>query len=65
LDYKTSKEILELLEDVNIKYGTTMIIVTHNDAIKYMSHKVIKVRDGKIEKEYKNENLMKVKDIEW
>ena len=65
MDYKTSKEILELLEDVNIKYGTTMIIVTHNDAIKYMSHKVIKVRDGKIEKEYKNENLMKVKDIEW
>ena len=65
MDYKTSKEILELLEDVNMKYGTTMIIVTHNDAIKYMSHKVIKVRDGKIEKEYKNENLMKVKDIEW
>ena len=65
LDYKTSKEILELLEDVNMKYGTTMIIVTHNDAIKYMSHKVIKVRDGKIEKEYKNESLMKVKDIEW
>ncbi|BCZ45708.1 hypothetical protein psyc5s11_17750 [Clostridium gelidum] len=48
-----------------MKYGTTMIIVTHNDSIKYMSHKVIKVRDGKIEKEYKNENLMKVKDIEW
>ena len=65
LDYNTSKEILELLEAVNMKYGTTMIIVTHNDAIKNMSHKVIKVRDGKIEKEYKNENLMKAKDITW
>ena len=65
LDYNTSKEILELLEAVNMKYGTTMVIVTHNDAIKYMSHKVIKVRDGKIEKEYENEKLMKAKDIEW
>lgn len=65
LDYKTSKEILELLESVNIKYGTTMIIVTHNDAIKSMSHKVIKVRDGQIEEEYENETLMKAKDITW
>ena len=65
LDYKTSKEILELLESVNRKYGTTMVIVTHNDAIKYMSHKVIKVRDGRIEKEYVNEKLTKAKDITW
>lgn len=33
LDYSTSKDILQLLEDVNKKYGTTIIIVTHNDAI--------------------------------
>lgn len=65
LDYKTSKEILELLESVNEKYGTTMIIVTHNDAIKYMSHKVVKVRDGIIEEEYENESLIKAKDITW
>lgn len=65
LDYKTSKEILELLESVNKKYGTTMIIVTHNDAIKYMSHKVVKVRDGQIEEEYENETLLEAKDITW
>ena len=65
LDYKTSKEILELLESVNRKYGTTMIIVTHNDAIKSMSHKVIKVRDGQIEEEYENETLIEAKDITW
>ncbi|WP_238916484.1 ABC transporter ATP-binding protein [Clostridium sp. YIM B02555] len=65
LDYKTSKEILELLESVNERYGTTMIIVTHNDAIKYMSHKVVKVRDGRIEEEYKNDTIMKAKDITW
>ncbi|AQR96885.1 ABC transporter ATP-binding protein [Clostridium saccharoperbutylacetonicum] len=65
LDYKTSKEILELLESVNERYGTTMIIVTHNDAIKYMSHKVVKVRDGRIEEEYENDTIMKAKDITW
>ncbi len=65
LDYKTSKEILELLESVNKKYGTTMVIVTHNDAIKCMSHKVVKVRDGQIEEEYENEILMEAKDITW
>ena len=65
LDYKTSKEILELLESVNKTYGTTMIIVTHNDAIKYMSHQVIKVRDGMVEDSYENEKLMPAKDITW
>lgn len=65
LDYKTSKEILELLESVNKRYGTTMIIVTHNDAIKYMSHKVIKVRDGRIEEDYENDTLVDAKDLEW
>eukprot|EP00828_Plagiopyla_frontata_P011919 TRINITY_DN16662_c0_g1_i1.p2 TRINITY_DN16662_c0_g1~~TRINITY_DN16662_c0_g1_i1.p2 ORF type:complete len:131 (-),score=14.97 TRINITY_DN16662_c0_g1_i1:37-372(-) len=63
LDYKTSKEILELLEYVNDKYGTTMIIVTHNDAIKNMSHKVVKVRDGYVEQEYENEVLIKANNI--
>ena len=65
LDYKTSKEMLQLLEYVNKEYGTTIIIVTHNEAIKYMSHKVIKVRDGMIEESYKNATLMKAKDITW
>lgn len=65
LDYKTSKEILELLESVNREYGTTIIIVTHNDAIKYMSHNVIKVRDGMIEEAYENGNVVAAKDISW
>lgn len=65
LDYKTSKDILDLLENVNKTYKTTMIIVTHNDAIKYMSHKVIKVRDGLVEEEYENSNLIPAKEITW
>ena len=65
LDYSTSKDILQLLEDVNKKYGTTIIIVTHNDAIQYMSHKVIKERDGMIEEDFENEKLILAKDLTW
>lgn len=65
LDYKTSKEILELIQSVNEKYKTTMLIVTHNEAIKDMSHKVIKVRDGLIEESYENEIIMPAKNVTW
>ena len=47
LDYHTSKEILKLIEDVNIKYGNTVIMVTHNEAIRHMADHVIKLRDVK------------------
>lgn len=65
LDYSTSKEILELIEKVNQKYKNTIIIVTHNDAIKNMAHKVLKLRDGKIIKEYENENIVPASKLEW
>lgn len=55
LDSKTSREILALLENVNEKYGTTMLIVTHNEGINDMVHKVIRIKDGKIAKDYINE----------
>lgn len=54
LDSKTAKEILILLEEINQKYGTTMLIVTHNDIIKNMAHKVINIRDGQIYRESEN-----------
>ncbi len=65
LDSKTSKEILMLLEEVNAKYGTTMLIVTHNVAIKDMVHRIIKIKDGCISKDYINENRISAKDIEF
>ena len=65
LDSKTSKEILILLEEINKKYGTTMMIVTHNDAIKDMVHKVIKIKDGEIYKEYENKTRILAADLEW
>lgn len=65
LDYNTSKEILELIEVINKKYNNTIIIVTHNDAIKEMANRVIKLKDGKIRREYCNENIVKAQDLEW
>ena len=65
LDYKTSKEILNLLEEVNRKYGNTIIMVTHNDAIKNMADRVIKLRDGVIRKDYVNEEKIHATDLEW
>ena len=52
LDYNTSKEILKLIETVNQKYGNTVVMVTHNDAIKDMADRVVKLRDGMIRKIY-------------
>ncbi len=63
LDSKTSKEILILLENINKLYGTTMLIVTHNDMIQKMVHKIIKIKDGQICEDYDNENVISAKDI--
>lgn len=65
LDYNTSKEILKLLEDINKKYGNTIIMVTHNDAIKNMADRVVTLRDGKIRKNYKNENKLTATELDW
>ena len=65
LDYSTSKEILKLIEDVNHKYGNTVIMVTHNDAIKNMADRVIKLRDGVIRKDYRNETKIPAQDLDW
>lgn len=64
LDSKTSRDILILLEKINEKYGTTMLIVTHNNAIKNMVHKVIIVKDGLITKDYINETRVAAADLE-
>lgn len=64
LDSKTSRDILVLLEKINEKYGTTMLIVTHNNSIKNMVHKVIYVKDGLIKKEYENETRIPAAELE-
>ena len=64
LDSKTSRDILALLETINEKYGTTMLIVTHNNSIKNMVHRVIYIKDGLISKEYTNETRVPAMELE-
>lgn len=65
LDFVTSKEILKLIEDINHKYGNTVVMVTHNDAIKNMADRVIKLRDGMIRKNYVNETKIPAAELDW
>ena len=65
LDYNTSKDILVLIEEINRKYGNTIIIVTHNDAISLMADRVIRLRDGKIRFDVVNEVKTPARDLEW
>ncbi len=64
LDSATSRDILVLLEKINEKYGTTMLIVTHNNAIKNMVHRVITLKDGQIRKNYLNETRVPAAELE-
>ena len=65
LDYATSKEILALLEDINKKYGTTMLIVTHNQTIRKMTHKTVYLKDGAVYRTLINENRVSADKLEW
>ena len=65
LDYKTSKEILDLIERVNKKYGNTVILVTHNDAIKRMADRVIRLRDGAIRSDEENTEKLGAMQLDW
>lgn len=64
LDSYTSRDILKLLEEVNRKYGTTMLIVTHSNSIKYMVDQVVYLKDGQIKKNYRNEKKVPAAQLE-
>ena len=65
LDYNTSKEILKLIESINQKYGNTIIIVTHNDAIKNMADQIVKLKDGQIQDIEINTAKVPAEQLEW
>ncbi|MCR5792797.1 MAG: ABC transporter ATP-binding protein [Lachnospiraceae bacterium] len=65
LDYNTSKETLKLIEDINQKYGNTLIMVTHNEEIRHMADHVIKLRDGIVRKNERNTEKISAIDLEW
>ncbi len=65
LDYKTSKEILRLIEEVNRKYGSTVVMVTHNDAIKDMADRVVRLHDGMIRSNTVNSTRLTADRLDW
>ena len=65
LDYATSKEILKLIETVNQKYGNTIIMVTHNDAIQNMADRVVRLRDGHIRSNTLNAEKVPAEQLDW
>ncbi|MDO4849142.1 MAG: ABC transporter ATP-binding protein [Coriobacteriia bacterium] len=65
LDYKTSKEILQLMERVNREYGCTIVIVTHNSEIARMADRVLRLRDGRLAEDAVNDAPAAAADLEW
>ena len=65
LDYYTSKEILALIETVNRRYGNSVLMVTHNDAIRQMADRVVRLRDGRIWDEQVNQHRVSAEQLEW
>lgn len=65
LDYKTSKEILTLICDINKKFNTTIIIATHNEAISHIAHRTIRLRDGKIHENITNDHIIAASELTW
>ena len=65
LDYKTSKDVLKLIEKINKLYGTTVVIITHNSALTQMANRVIRLRSGEIVEEIVNEDIIPAERIEW
>lgn len=63
LDSKTSKEILELIEKIHAEYKNTIIIVTHNEEIKKIANQIIKIHDGMIVEDIKNDNIITAKEL--
>ena len=64
LDSVSSREILILLEEINRKYGTTILLVTHNSAIRRMAHRVLGIRDGRIVEKTENEHPIPASELE-
>ncbi|BCB02618.1 ABC transporter ATP-binding protein [Bacillus sp. KH172YL63] len=65
LDSNTSREILQLIEKVNKEFNTTVLIITHNQAIQSMANRVITLKDGRIESDVLNEHQTSAEGVEW
>jgi len=65
IDYKTGKQILQLLQDTCRKQGITVIIITHNSALAPMADRLIRFKSGRVESETVQQNPVPIETIEW
>lgn len=65
LDYNTGKAVLKLLQDCCKNTGQTVIVITHNQALAGMADRVIKMKNGRISSDVRNDNPLPVERIEW
>lgn len=65
LDYETGKQVLKLLQDTCLETGTTVIVITHNQAIAPMANRTIEINNAKVRNVKLNPDPMSVADIEW
>ena len=65
LDYRTSQDILQLICDINEKFGNTIIMVAHNESIKYIANHIFVLHDGRIKEDYMNTERKKVNEVDW
>lgn len=65
LDYKTGKQVLQILQDMSRIKGATVVIVTHNAAIAPIADRVIRMHDGTVKEVTVNQNPQHIADIEW
>ena len=63
LDTKSSRSVLEFVEKMNRQFGTTVVIITHNEAIAGMADQVVRLRDGRIVESRKNEGKLPAADL--
>lgn len=65
LDYVTGKQVLKLLQDTSRETGMTVVVITHNSALTAMADRVIKVKNGTVISQAKNDTVTPVEEIEW
>lgn len=65
LDYETGKQVLKLLQDTCRETGTTVVVITHNQAIAPMANRVIEINNAQVRSIYENEHPLPVSEIEW
>ena len=64
LDSKSSRDVLRVIEKINSSFKTTIIIITHNEAIAHMADTVVRIRDGKVADCIDNKQKMSADELE-